>query len=85
MTSKKSPAADAASTSPSGQSMADLDAMLAAAKPLAIGLIILASGLAIAGYFATKAAWRIYLVRAWHRRRQARLGFDGDTLHRDAP
>lgn len=45
--------------------------MLAAAKPLAIGLIILASGLAIAGYFATKAAWRIYLVRAWHRRRQA--------------
>ena len=33
MTSKKSPAADAASTSPSGQSMADLDAMLAAAKP----------------------------------------------------
>lgn len=29
------------------------------------------------------------LPRAWHawrhRRRQARLGFDGDTLHRDAP
>jgi hypothetical protein len=42
--------------------------MLAVAKPLGIGLITLASGLAVAGYFATQAAWRIYLIAAWRRR-----------------
>jgi uncharacterized protein (DUF2062 family) len=43
--------------------------MLAVAFPLGIGLVILAASLALAGYFAVKAAWRLYLVRAWHRRR----------------
>jgi uncharacterized protein (DUF2062 family) len=43
--------------------------MLAVAKPLGIGLILLASGLAVLGYFATRAAWRVYLVRAWKRRK----------------
>ena len=43
--------------------------MLSAAMPLGVGLIVLASGLAVAGYLATKAAWRIYLIRAWRRRR----------------
>jgi len=43
--------------------------MLAVAKPLGIGLVALASGLAVLGYFATRAAWRIYLVAAWRRRR----------------
>ena len=43
--------------------------MLNAAMPLGIGLIVLATGLAVAGYMATKAAWRIYLIRAGHRRR----------------
>lgn len=46
--------------------------MLAAAKPLGIGLVLLASGLAIIGYIATRAAWRIHLVTAWRRRRSLR-------------
>ena len=46
--------------------------MVIVAKPLSIGLLVLAIGLALAGYFLTKAAWRIYLVRAWHRRRKSR-------------
>lgn len=43
--------------------------MLAVAKPLGLGIILLASGLAILGYFGTKAAWRLYLVNAWRRRK----------------
>ena len=43
--------------------------MLAAAQPLGVGLIVLAGGLAIIGYFATKAAWRLHLLHAWRQRR----------------
>ena len=43
--------------------------MLAAAKPLGIGLVTLACLLAVLGYVATKAAWRIYLIRAWRQRK----------------
>ena len=43
--------------------------MLAAAKPLGIGLLVLACGLAVFGYMATKAAWRVYLIRAWRQRK----------------
>ncbi len=39
-------------------------------KPLLIGLLLLANGLAVAGYFATKSAWRWHLVRAWKRRQR---------------
>lgn len=46
--------------------------MLTVAKPLGIGLIVLAAGLAVFGYFATKAAWRLYLIAAWRRRRNGR-------------
>ncbi|WP_300317169.1 DUF2062 domain-containing protein [Accumulibacter sp.] len=42
--------------------------MLAVAKPLGIGLIALGSALAVAGYLATRAAWRLYLISAWRRR-----------------
>jgi uncharacterized protein (DUF2062 family) len=42
--------------------------MLSVAAPLGIGLIALASSLALAGYLLTKAAWRLYLLAAWHRR-----------------
>lgn len=45
---------------------------IAAAKPLGIGLVVLAIGLAVAGYFLTKAVWRIYLIRAWRRRQKSR-------------
>lgn len=48
--------------------------MLAAAKPFGIGLVLLASGLAIAGYIATRAAWRAYLIAAWRRRKSFRSG-----------
>lgn len=44
--------------------------MLSVAEPLGIGLIALASSLALAGYLLTKAAWRIYLLVAWRRRRR---------------
>lgn len=43
--------------------------MSSVAKPLGIGLMTLASGLAVFGYLVTKAAWRIYIVRTWRRRR----------------
>lgn len=42
--------------------------MIGAAKPLAIGLFILACGLAVLGYLTTKAAWRFYLIRSWRQR-----------------
>ena len=47
--------------------------MLTVAKPLGIGLVLLASGLAVAGYFATRAAWRIGLIAAWRRRKKLRF------------
>lgn len=43
--------------------------MLTVAKPLGAGILILATGLAIFGYFATKAAWRLYLINAWRCRK----------------
>lgn len=43
--------------------------MLTVAKPLGIGLIVLAASLAVFGYFATKLAWRFYLLAAWRRRK----------------
>ena len=43
--------------------------MLSVAKPLGIGLITLACGLAILGYMLTKFAWRIFIIRAWKKRR----------------
>lgn len=42
--------------------------MLATAKPLGLGLLALGTGLAVLGYFATKAAWRFYLISAWRRK-----------------
>jgi uncharacterized protein (DUF2062 family) len=39
-------------------------------RPLALGLVVLASGLAVAGYLLTRLAWRAYLVHHWHRRRR---------------
>ena len=41
-------------------------------KPLGIGLVLLASALAVLGYFATMAAWRIWLIRAWRHRKLKR-------------
>ncbi len=38
-------------------------------QPLALGLVLLASLLAAAGYFVVRLAWRYYLVWAWRKRR----------------
>lgn len=43
--------------------------MLHLGKPLAVGLVLLASLLAFAGYLMVRLGWRIYLVRAWRQRR----------------
>jgi uncharacterized protein (DUF2062 family) len=43
--------------------------MINAAKPLGIGLVVLASLLSVLGYAVTKAAWRVFLMRAWRRRK----------------
>jgi uncharacterized protein (DUF2062 family) len=57
-----------------GASMqAYLDWALSLGRPLAVGLVILAVGLAIAGYVFARLAWRAYVVLAWRRRRLTRL------------
>lgn len=48
------------------------DWVLGLGKPLALGLVMLASALAVAGYFLVQAVWRWYLIRAWHRRKARR-------------
>ena len=47
-----------------------VDWMIGLGTPLALGLVLLAAGLAVAGYFAVRLVWRIYLVRAWRQRSQ---------------
>jgi len=47
-----------------------IDWMLGLGAPLAVGLVMLAAGLALAGYVLIRMTWRIYLVRAWHRRQR---------------
>jgi uncharacterized protein (DUF2062 family) len=52
-----------------------LDWTLALGKPLAVGLPALAVTLAVVGYFAVLAGWRVYVTLAWRarqRRRRAR-------------
>ncbi len=46
--------------------------MLAVARPLAIGLIILADGLALAGYLITRGGWRLHILWRLRQRRAAR-------------
>lgn len=43
-------------------------------KPLAVGLVALASTLALAGYIAAVLAWRLHVVRAWRQRALGRKG-----------
>ena len=43
--------------------------MLSLGSPLALGLFLLASLLAVIGYFGVRIAWNIYLRRAWAQRR----------------
>ncbi len=45
-----------------------VDWMLQLGRPLGVGLVLLASVLALSGYIAVQLAWRIYLVHAWRQR-----------------
>ena len=45
-----------------------LDWTLSLGKPLAVGLVALALTLAVAGYFAARIGWRLYVVAAWRAR-----------------
>ncbi|NJD35652.1 MAG: DUF2062 domain-containing protein [Betaproteobacteria bacterium] len=51
-----------------------VDWMLGLGTPLALGLVLLACGLALVGYGLVRLAWRIYLVRAWRHRSRRRRG-----------
>jgi len=46
--------------------------MLSLGKPLAIGLVALALGLAVIGYCAVQLAWRAHVTIAWRRRARLR-------------
>lgn len=46
--------------------------ILSMGKPLALGLVILAIGLAVLGYLAVHLAWRIHVTMAWRRRKSRR-------------
>ncbi|MBK7848439.1 MAG: DUF2062 domain-containing protein [Zoogloea sp.] len=46
------------------------DWMIGLGRPLALGLVVLASSLALAGYLLTRIAWRTYLIHHWRKRRQ---------------
>lgn len=41
-------------------------------KPLAVGLPVLATTLAVTGYCLVKISWRFYLIRAWRKRQESR-------------
>ena len=53
---------------------ASFDWMLSLGKPLAVGLVVLALGLAIAGYVVVQLAWRAQVVVAWRRRKARHAG-----------
>jgi hypothetical protein len=44
------------------------DWVISLGKPLVVGLVVLALGLAVSGYFITRLAWRVYVITAWRRR-----------------
>ncbi len=59
--------------------MSLIDWMAQLGKPLAIGLVLLGTILAVLGYFATLLAWRLHLVRAMRQRTARR------TIHKEHP
>lgn len=50
-----------------------IDWMSSLGKPLAVGLVLLASTLAALGWIVVRVGWRWHVVRAWQRRARARL------------
>jgi len=51
-----------------------LEWMLGLGAPLALGLLMLGSALAIIGYLAVRLLWRWHLARAWQARQSTRTG-----------
>lgn len=49
-------------------------------KPLVVGLVLLATLLAVAGYFAVKAAWRWHLIKSWRLRQTRRARRPGAAV-----
>ena len=43
-------------------------------KPFAVGLVLLALILAVAGYFLVLVGWRMHVVLSWRKRRRSRIG-----------
>ncbi|MBL8444861.1 MAG: DUF2062 domain-containing protein, partial [Zoogloeaceae bacterium] len=52
--------------------------MLELGQPLAVGLVILGSVLALIGYAAVRTAWRVWLLRSWRQRGEARAARNQD-------
>jgi uncharacterized protein len=48
--------------------------LLSAGKPLLLGLPLLATLLAVAGYLCVNVGWRVYVAWQWRRRRRERSG-----------
>ena len=46
--------------------------ILSMGAPLAVGLVALALGLAALGYACVQIGWRVYVIRAWRKRRKLR-------------
>jgi uncharacterized protein (DUF2062 family) len=46
--------------------------LLSLGKPLVLGLVLLAAGLAVLGYFGVHLAWRVQVILAWRRRKARR-------------
>jgi uncharacterized protein len=42
-------------------------------KPFAVGLVLLALILAVAGYFLVLVGWRVHVVLSWRKRRRSRI------------
>lgn len=56
-----------------GASLAALIAWLAQLGwPLAVGVLLMATLFAVVGYVAVRIGWRLWLIRAWRRRRSDR-------------
>ena len=55
-----------------------LEWSLSLGKPLAVGLVALAVGFAIAGYVVVQLAWRAHVILAWRGRKARRAGRDAE-------
>ena len=55
------------------------DWLMSMGKPLAVGLPLFGVALAIAGYFAVRGGWRLWVLWEWRKRARLRSRQPGDT------